>query len=360
MMTYAVSNNDDATRNEEATMVPATMDAITQYEYGEASEVLGFERIAVPEPGADQVLVRVDAAGLDQGTWHLVAGLPHVVRLAGFGVRRPKNPVPGLDFAGEVVAIGSGVTGYTVGERVFGTSKGSFAQYAVADVERIAPMPAGVRPEQAAVVAVSGLTGLQGIRDVAGVVAGEKVLVIGASGGVGSYAVQVARALGAEVTGVASTSKLDFVRSLGADHVIDYTAGPIGDFGGGYDVILDMGGNRTLRELRRLLVPNGRLVITGGENGGSLVGGADRQIRASIWSLFSSKKMKTFISSENSEDLRTLAAMVERGELRIPLDRVVALPEAAGAIDDMRAGRVRGKLAVVPEADPGEPAQDQP
>ena len=329
-------------------MVPATMDAITQYEYGEASEVLGFERIAV------------DAAGLDQGTWHLVAGLPHVVRLAGFGVRRPKNPVPGLDFAGEVVAIGSGVTGYTVGERVFGTSKGSFAQYAVADVERIAPMPAGVRPEQAAVVAVSGLTGLQGIRDVAGVVAGEKVLVIGASGGVGSYAVQVARALGAEVTGVASTSKLDFVRSLGADHVIDYTAGPIGDFGGGYDVILDMGGNRTLRELRRLLVPNGRLVITGGENGGSLVGGADRQIRASIWSLFSSKKMKTFISSENSEDLRTLAAMVERGELRIPLDRVVALPEAAGAIDDMRAGRVRGKLAVVPEADPGEPAQDQP
>ncbi|MEZ5238902.1 MAG: NAD(P)-dependent alcohol dehydrogenase [Microthrixaceae bacterium] len=350
MTTYSVRpeqrSGDEGDAN--TTPVPVTMDAVTQYRYGSPAEVLGLEVTEVPEPGPGEVLVRVRAAGVDQGTWHLVAGMPYVVRASGFGLRRPKCAVAGLDFAGEVVAVGEGVTDHRAGDEVFGIARGSFAQYAVAEVDRIAPKPEGLSFAEAAVLGVSGLAALQAVRDEAGVAVGDRVLVIGASGGVGSYAVQIAKSLGAEVTAVAGTAKLDLVRSLGADHVIDYTAGPIGESGGGYDVVIDIAGNRRLRELRGLLAERGRLVIVGGEGGGRLVGGVDRQVRAALWSLFSSKKMSMLISSENSADLRAIGELVDAGALVAPLQRTYPLSEAVEAIENLRLGRVRGKIALEP------------
>ena len=242
------------------------MRAIVQTEYGTA-DVLRVAEIERPVIGADEVLVKVRAAGLDRGTWHLMAGMPYAARLV-VGLRAPKNPVPGLDVAGVVVAIGSEVTRFQPGDEVFGVSKGSFAEFAAARESKLARKPSNLTFEQAAAVPVSGMTALRGLTDVGHLQAGQKVLIIGASGGVGSFAVQIAKALGAEVTGVCSTSKLDLVRSIGADHVIDYSQD---DFANGetrYDLILDTGGNSTLSRLRRALTPRGTLVIVGGEGGG--------------------------------------------------------------------------------------------
>src|ERR1700733_5892251 len=256
-----------------------TMQAIVQDHYGPAQDVLRLEEIDRPTIGDGEVLLRVHAAGVDRGVGHLMTGLPYPVRLAGFGVRAPKDRVRGREVAGSVEAVGPGVTTLAAGDKVFGISEGSFAGYARAKADKLAPLPGGLTFEQAAAVPVSALTALQAVRDHGRVRAGQKVLVIGASGGVGTFAVQIAKAYGAEVTGVCSTAKMDLVRSVGADHVIDYTRGGIADGAQRYDGIIDIGGNRPLRQLRAALTRRGTLVIVGGETGGRWLGGFDRSLR---------------------------------------------------------------------------------
>ncbi len=320
------------------------MKAIVRDEYGQA-DVLRLKDIDQPKVGSEEVLVRVSAAGVDRGVWHLMTGLPYPVRLAGYGVRAPKNPVIGMDVAGTVEDVGENVTSLQPGERVYGNADGSFAEYAVAAADKLAPIPTNLTFEQAAVVPVSALTALQGLRK-GGVGSGQKVLIVGASGGVGTYAVQIAKALGAEVTGVCSTSKVDLVASIGADHVIDYTQQGIASSGERYDVIVDIGGNRTLSGLRRALTPQGTLVIAGGENGGRWLGGADRQLRAMMLSPFVGQKLGTFIGGVNTEDLLVMKAMLESGKVTPVIDRTYALNQAAAAIAYMQAGRARGKVAL--------------
>src|SRR3954468_8877329 len=237
-----------------------TMTAVVQDVYGDTEEVLRVDRVPVPVPGADEVLVRVSAAGVDRGTWHLMAGKPYAARLA-FGLRRPRNPVRGREFSGVVVEVGPGVGTLRPGDEVFGVGEGSFAEYVVARARKVARKPAVLTFEQAAAAPVSASTALQAVRDRARVQPGQRVLVLGASGGVGTFAVQIAKAFGAEVTGVSSPGKLDDVRALGADHVIDYTGEDFADGQHRYDVILDIAGNRRISELRRALAPRGRLII---------------------------------------------------------------------------------------------------
>jgi NADPH:quinone reductase-like Zn-dependent oxidoreductase len=309
--------------------------------------VLRLERIPRPEIGSDEVLVHVHAAGVDQGVWHLMTGVPYPLRLAGFGLRAPKQRVPGGDLAGTVAAIGADVTAFGVGDEVYGFGRGTFAEYALARPDRLARKPANLTFEQAAVVPVSGVTALQALRR-GQVRAGQSVLVLGASGGVGSFAVQIAKALGAEVTGVAGAAKADLVHALGADHVLDYARDELAGDDGTYDVVLDIAGNRPLRMLRRLLTPRGRLVITGGEGGGRWLGGLDRQLRAVALSPFVRQHLGTFVASQNASDLTALTDLIEAGQVTPALDRTYPLAEVAVAVRDLRAGRIRGKAAVVP------------
>jgi NADPH:quinone reductase-like Zn-dependent oxidoreductase len=322
-----------------------TMQAITQDRYGEAGDVLRLEEIARPAIGDEDVLLRVHAAGVDQGVWHLMTGLPYPVRLA-CGIRAPKTRVRGREVAGRVEATGSAVTALRVGDEVFGIADGSFAQYASARPGKLAPKPANLTFAQAAAVPVSALTALQAVRDRGRVQAGQKVLVIGASGGVGTFAVQIAKAAGAEVTGVSSTAKLDLVRSLGADHVIDYTRDDIAAGGHRYDVILDTGGHRPLSELRRALTPRGTLVIVGSETGGRWLGGSDRQLRALMLSPFTSQRLTTLICSENTQDLRALTELIESGQVRPVIDRTYPLSQIPQAIQYLRDGHAQGKVVV--------------
>ncbi|CCQ47727.1 alcohol dehydrogenase GroES-like domain protein [Pseudarthrobacter siccitolerans] len=261
------------------------MKAIVQDVYGSA-DVLELRDIARPGPRDGEVLIRVRAAGVDQGVWHLMAGLPYLIRLFGYGLKKPKVPVRGREVAGVVEAVGGGVTRFAPGDEVFGTCEGSFAEYACAEEDKAARKPGGLSFEEAAAAPISGVTALQAVRDAGQVTVGQKVLVLGAGGGVGSFAVQLAKAFGADVTGVCSTGKVELVRSLGADAVIDYTTTDIAGAGKLYDVILDTAGNRPLSLLRRLLVPKGTLVIIGGENGGKLTGGFQRSLGAPLASLF--------------------------------------------------------------------------
>ena len=321
------------------------MNAIVRDAYCSA-DGLNLKDIGRPEIGADEVLVRVHAAGVDRGVWHVMTGLPYPIRLAGYGLRAPKISVLGADLAGVVEAVGHDVTRFRPGDEVFGIGNGSYAEYAGASENKLAPKPANLTFEQAAVVAISGLTALQGLRDHGKVEAGQKVLIGGASGGVGSYAVQLAKAFGAEVTAVCSTAKVDMVRSLGADHVIDYRRD---DFASGkqrYDVILDIGGNPSLSRLRRALAPNGTLVIAGGETGGRWLGGSDRQLRALVLSPFVSQKLGTFISRENHDDMIVLKRLIEAGKVTPVIDRTYPLTEAAEAIRYVEQGRARGKVVV--------------
>jgi NADPH:quinone reductase-like Zn-dependent oxidoreductase len=330
------------------------MKAIVRDAYGSA-DVLELRDIDRPVVGADEVLVRVHAAGVDQGVWHVMAGLPYPIRLAGYGLRAPKNPVLGADVAGVVQAVGKEVSRFQPGDEVFGIATGSYAEYARASENRLAPKPANLTFEQAAVVAISGLTALQGLRDHAKVRPDQKVLIVGASGGVGTYATQVAKVFGAHVTGVCTTTKVDLVRSLGADHVIDYTREDFADGQQRYDAILDVGGNASLSRLRRALTPKGTLVITGGETDGRWLGGTDRQLRALIVSPFVGQKLGTFISRENHEDMIVLKELIEGGKVTPVIDRVYPLSDVADAIRYMREGRARGKVAITMSAAIGEP-----
>jgi NADPH:quinone reductase-like Zn-dependent oxidoreductase len=321
-----------------------TMRAIVQGAYG-SPDVFRLAQMRIPEVAENQVLVRVHAAGLDRGTWHLMVGQPYVLRLA-LGFRKPKRPVPGLDLAGRVVAVGSAVTKVSPGEEVFGTGHGSFAEYTVAPEDQLARKPRSLSFEQAAVVPVSGLTALQALTDVGRVETGQRVLIIGASGGVGSYAVQLAKTLGAEVTGVSSTTKLDLVRSLGADHLIDYTREDFADGAERYDLILDIAGNPTLSRLRRALTPTGTAVIVGGEQGGRLTGGLDRQFRAVALSLFARQRLTFFVSKERGSDLERLTEFIESGTLTPSIDQIFSLDQVPEAMRHLAAGKARGKIAI--------------
>jgi NADPH:quinone reductase-like Zn-dependent oxidoreductase len=275
-----------------------------------------------------------------------MTGRPYPIRLAGYGLRAPKNPVLGMDLAGVVEAVGSAVTRFGPGDEVFGIGKGAFAEYARALERKLAPKPANLTLEQAAVVAVSGLPALQGLRDHGKVRPGQQVLIIGASGGVGTYAVQLAKAFGAQVTGVCTTTKVDMVRSIGADHVIDHTRADFAEGGQRYDMILDVGGNSSLSRLRRALTPKGTLVIAGGETDGRWLGGSDRQIRALLLSRFVGQKLGTFISRENHEDMIVLKELIEAGKVTPVIDRTYALSEVPEAIRYLEQGHARGKLAI--------------
>lgn len=323
------------------------MKAVVQDEFGKAGEVLRLEdNEPVPEIGEGEVLVEIHAAGVDRGVWHLIAGLPYLVRIAGFGLRRPKLRVPGFDFAGRVEKVAGDVTSVGPGDAVFGIAKGSFAEYACAVEDKVVTMPASIDPQQAAAVPISGLTALQAIRDQAKVEPGDSVLIIGASGGVGSFATQIAKASGARVTGVCSTAKVEMVRELGADRVLDYTREDLAGIGEEFDAVLDIGGNRGLSELRRLLKPRGTLVIVGGEGGGKLLGGTDRQLRAMLLSPFVGQKLKAFVSSENGADIEALRAMIDSGGIKPVVERTLPLERAAEAIEYIAEGRAAGKTVL--------------
>jgi NADPH:quinone reductase-like Zn-dependent oxidoreductase len=321
------------------------MRAVVQDTYG-APDILDLREVDRPAIGPGEVLVRVHAAGIDQGVWHLMAGLPYVVRLAGYGVRTPKNPVRGLDVAGEVEAVGTQVTRFRPGDEVFGTCGGSFAEYASAREDRLARMPANLGFEEAAVVPTSGYAALQAVRDHGHVQAGQHVLVIGAGGGVGTFAIQIAKAYGARVTGVASSAKMDLVRSIGADEAIDYTVEDFVDRPERYDAILDIAGNRPLSRLRRALTSQGTLVIVGGETSGKWVGGVDRQVRARLLSPFVDQSLRPCFSSERPEDLEELRQLIEAGDVAPVVARAFPLSAVPEAIRYLRAGHPRGKTVV--------------
>ncbi len=321
-----------------------TMQAIVQDAYGTA-DVLRLERVAMPRIADTEVLLRVHAAGVNRGTVHLMTGKPYLMRVMGFGLRTPKNQVPGQDVAGTVVAVGSAVTRFAVGDEVFGIGRGSFAEYTAAREDKLAHKPANITFAQAAATGISALTALQGLRDTGRVLRGQHVLIIGASGGVGGYAVQLAKSLGAEVTGVCSSPKIDLVRSLGADHVIDYTAADFADGTHRYDLIIDIGGNPALSRLRRALTPTGTAVIVGGENGGNLTG-MGRQLRALALSLFLSQHLRLVVCKENSTDLEILADLLKAGTLTASIEQAYPLDRAPEAIRHLEAGKTRGKVVI--------------
>ena len=322
------------------------MRAIVQDAYG-STEVLRLADIARPEIAANEVLVKVAAAGMDRGTAHLMTGKPYLMRVIGFGFRRPKNRVPGLDVAGTVIAVGSEVTRFQPGDEVFGMSRGAYAEFAAVLEDKLAHKPASLTFQQAAVVPISGGTALQAVRKAGTIKTGDKVLVIGASGGVGTYAVQLAKALGAEVTGVSSTSKLDFVRSIGADYVIDYSREDYLDGARRFDFILDMGGNNSLSRLRRALTPTGTLVIVGGEEGGSLTGGFGRSLGSPLVSMFARQRLTMLASKEQFGDLEALSQFIEDGKVTPVIDRTYPLAQTPAAMAHLEAGHVRGKIAII-------------
>jgi len=321
------------------------MKAITQDRYG-SPEVLELEEIEKPQIGDGQVLVRVRAAGVDPGVWHVMTGVPYLMRIMGLGFRRPRTRVAGTDFAGEVEAVGSDVTRFQPGDEVYGGCRGAFAEFACARADKIALKPKNLSFEEAAAVPSSALTALQGLRDKGRLKVGQSALIIGAAGGVGSFAVQIAKALDAEVTGVCSTMKIDLVRSLGADAVIDYTREDFADGGRHYDVILDTAGNRSLSLLRQALTPEGTLVIVGGEEGGRWLSGIDRQLRALLLSPLVSKNLRPMLAAFGSDDLERLKDFIEAGEVMPVIERTFPLGEAAEAMRHFERQHARGKIVL--------------
>ena len=343
----------DARETAMGTTDDTTMQAIVQEAYG-SIDVLRYARTTRPVIADDEVLVKVHAAGLDRGTWHMMAGKPYLLRVIGFGYSKPKSPVPGIDVAGTVAAVGSAVSRFAVGDEVYGMSRGSFAEYAAVLEDKLAIKPANLTFEQAAVVPISAGTAIQALVDSGHLEAGQKVLVLGASGGVGSYAVQLAKALGAEVTGVSSAAKLDLVRSLGADHVLDYTQDDFADGSRHYDLILDIGGLPTLSRLRRALTPTGTAVIVGGEDGGNWTGGFGRSLRAPLVSMFVRPRLTMLASKERASDLERLAEYLEAGTVTPSVDRTYSLDQVPDAMRHLEDGHVRGKVAItIPTHDEG-------
>lgn len=332
----------------------STMKAIIQDSYGSvAKDVLRFGESPRPTARDDEVLVRVIAASVDRGTWHVMSGLPYPMRAAGFGMLRPKSSNPGRSLAGVVESFGKDVTGFEPGDEVYGTCSGSFAQFASVHAKRLALKPANLSFAQAATAPISGVTALQAIRK-ADVQPGEKVLVIGASGGVGSFAAQIAKASGAEVTGTGSASKTEMVRSLGVDRVVDYTREDFLDGQVRYDVIIDTGGNSELSDLRKALTETGRLVIVGGETDGLWFDALTRTFKSILLRPFTKQKLLGLMSVENSGDLIALKELIELGKVTPAVDRTYPLGEAAAAIQYVQDGRARGKVVIDVEGDVGQ------
>jgi NADPH:quinone reductase-like Zn-dependent oxidoreductase len=339
------------TTEQTTTEIPDSMNAIVQDAYGSA-DMLKLEQVDGPTIGEDEVLVRVRAAGVDRGVWHMMTGRPYLMRVIGFGFSRPKARVRGLDVAGIVVAVGSKVTRLAVGDEVFGAkeSEGTYAEYVAINEDALVKKPADMSFEQAGAMTISGLTAQQAVYKVADVQAEQKVMVLGAGGGVGSFAVQMAKAAGAEVTGVTSTPKMEAVRAMGADHVIDYTKEKITDAGIKYDVILDIGGNRPVSLMRRVLTKKGTLVIIGGERGGNWFGGIHRQLWASMLSMFVGQKLKTFVSMTKQDELQALRKRFEEGSFKPVIDKTYPLSETADAIRYMeQGGSTGGKIVITIE-----------
>ncbi|MGH2488894.1 MAG: NAD(P)-dependent alcohol dehydrogenase [Candidatus Limnocylindria bacterium] len=320
-----------------------TMKAIAQDRYG-SPDVLTLREVARPEIGEDGVLVRVRAASVNALDWHFLRGEPYVLRLSE-GLRRPKTAIRGVDVAGTVEAVGAAVTEFRAGDEVFGIRDGSLAEFVAGRESSFAHKPASLTFEQAAAVPVAGETALQGLRDRGQLKAGQKVLVYGAGGGVGTFAVQIAKALGADVTAVTSPAKADLVGSIGADRVIDYTRD---DFTRGedrYDVILDVGANRSLTDLRRALVPGGILVLAGGAKG-RWIGPLLRPLLGALRARAGGKRTVPFLSDHRKEDLLVLKDMLEAGSIRPVIDRTYPLAEAGEAIRYLETGQTRGKVVV--------------
>jgi NADPH:quinone reductase-like Zn-dependent oxidoreductase len=321
------------------------MKAIVQDKFG-PPDVLELRDVPDPVAGADQVLIQIRAAGCGPDVWHLTTGKPYFARLMPEFRKMWPNP-RGRDVAGIVEAVGANVTDFRPGDEVMGTVEGSFAELAVGSTEKLVRKPARLSFEQAAAAPISGLTALQALRDVAQVRRGQSVLVIGAGGGVGTFAVQVAKAFGTTVTGVSSGQKADLVRSLGADDVIDYTREEFTDGSRRWDVIVDTAGRRPLRRLRRALAPTGILAIVGGDGGGDWTGGFFRQIlRAPVLSLFTGQKMRPVIAKETREDLGTLRDLIEAGSVTPVVGRTFTLGEAPEAVRYLADGHARGKIVV--------------
>ena len=322
------------------------MKAIAQDRYGSA-DVLEFRDIDEPAVGEDDILVRVRAAGAGPDVWHIMAGLPYLARPM-IGLRRPKVAVRGWDVAGTVEAVGGNVTGFRPGDEVMGTAEqGSFAELTVTPADKLVPKPADLSFEQAAAVPISGMTALRAVRDVGKVRSGQSVLVIGASGGVGTLAVQIAKGSGTTVTAVCSTSKADLVRSIGADDVIDYTREDFADGSRRWDLIVDTAGRRPLSQLRRALTPKGTLVIVGGDGGGRWTGGFFRGVlRAPLVSLFVGQRMRGLATKITHDDLVTLTELIEAGTLMPVIDRTYPLIEAPDAIRYLAEGHAAGKIVI--------------
>lgn len=330
--------------SEKSAMSGDTMQAIVQEKYG-TSDTLRLAEIDRPTIEAGEVLVQIRAASLDRGTWHLMTGMPFGVRLVS-GLRAPKRIVPGLALAGVVAAVGRDVTRFVPGDEVLGIGVGSLAEFAAAREDKLARKPPFISFEQAAGLPVSAPTALRGLSDVGRLEARQHVLIIGASGGVGAYAVLIAGALGAEITAVCSTAKIDFVRSLGADHAIDYTRD---DFTTGkqrYGLILDIAGNTSLTRLRRVLTPRGTLVIVGGEEGGRLLGGIDRQIRAIALSPFVRQRLTMLTPNENHSHLERTVELLDGDRLAPVIERTYPLRETPAAMRHLEDGDARGKLVI--------------
>ena len=321
------------------------MRAIVQDRYGSA-DVLELREIDRPSITSTEVLIEVHAAGIDRGVAHIMTGTPYLIRLAGYGINKPKRSVLGADVAGRVIDVGEDVTRFRPGDEVFGVANGSFAEYAAASEHKLVHKPSNVTFEQAGVAAISGITALQALTDVGAIQPGQRVLVVGASGGVGTYAVQLAKALGGHVTGVCSTAKVDTVRSIGADHVIDYTTDDFAD-GTRYDLIIDIGGRNTIKRLRSALTPTGTLVITGGEGGGRWTGGfLQRNLSAWVTSRVVRQRLKSFINKEHYTLIDRLATHLANGTVVPVIDRTVDLEHVPDAIRDLDAGRITGKISV--------------
>jgi NADPH:quinone reductase-like Zn-dependent oxidoreductase len=324
------------------------MKAIVQDRYG-GLDALDFRDIERPTPKDDQVLVRVHAAGLHRGDWHVMTGLPYLIRIVvpTLGLRGPKTPVLGMDLAGTVEAVGANVTRFRPGDAVFGWTDGAFAEDAIAPEDQLTHKPERLSFEQAGVVPTSGFAALQGLRDVGEVRPGQRILIIGAAGGVGSFAVQLAKAFGAQVTGVASTAQLELVRSIGADEVVDYTREDVTDGARHWDLILDCAGRRTLSQLRRALTPKGTLVIVGGEGGGRWLGGFDRNLRAVALSRLVGQRLRMLSSKPGHEDLEVLRELLEAGKVTPVIGRSYPLSEVPEAMRQMVEGRGDGGKIVI-------------
>jgi NADPH:quinone reductase-like Zn-dependent oxidoreductase len=323
-----------------------TMRAVLQDVYGSV-EVLRLGELAVPAVGADEVLIRVAAAGVHIGDWHVMSGQPYLMRVMGFGLHAPKARVRGMDAAGTVVAVGPDAGRLRVGDEVYGTCNGAFAEYATAREATLAAKPAMLSFAQAAAVPTSACTALQALRAAGRITPGQRVLVVGASGGVGLFAVQIAKSFGAEVTGVCSPAKVDLVRSVGADHLVDYTREDVTRGPHQYDVILDLGGTRTLTQLRRVLTPRGTLVLVGGEGGGRWVGGAlVRALRALVLSPFVRQNLRMILATTITGDLELLARLIEDGVVTPVIDRSYPLSQVPDALRHLSGGEARGKVVV--------------